>query len=114
FFSNLFQETANALGEYNPASGTTPQDFHVYSSYTNSTTWTRTSLGYDATDNYSVLRSESSPSGSAPGLGFWLNSGLKWVIDSTSNFKPWTDQVSSIGNFNGVSSSGLRPGTVYV
>jgi hypothetical protein len=111
FFSNLFQEDANDLGEYN---GTTAQNLHVYSSYTNSSTWQRTSLGYDGTDNYAVVRSESSPSGTAPGLGFWINSGLKWVVDASSNFKPWTDQVYNVGSFNSTGSgSGLRPGTVY-
>ncbi len=112
YFSNLSQEDANDLGEYN---GTTPQNLHVYSSYTNSSTWQRISLGLDATDSYAVLRSESAPSGSAYGLGFWINSGLKWVIDASGNFKPWTDQTSSIGSFNSSGSgSGLRPGTVYV
>jgi hypothetical protein len=112
FFSNLFQEDANDLGEYN---GTTAQNLHVYSSYTNSSTWQRTSLGYDTTDNYSVVRSESSTSGAAPGLGFWINSGLKWVIDPSSNLKPWADQAYNIGSFSGTGSgSGLRPGTVYV
>ena len=112
YFSNFFQEDANDLGEYN---GTTAQNLHVYSSYTNSSTWQRTSLGYDATDNYAVLRSENSTSGAAPGLGFWVNSGLKWVVDASSNFKPWTDQAFNIGSFsNAGSGSGLRPGTVYV
>jgi hypothetical protein len=112
FFSNLFQEDANDLGEYN---GTTPQNLRVYSSYTNSSTWQRASVGYDPTDNYSVVRSESSTSGAAPGLGFWINSGLKWVIDASSNLKPWADQAYNIGSFNGTGSgSGLRPGTVYV
>jgi len=111
FFSNLFQEDANDLGEYN---GATAQNLHVYSSYTNSSTWLRESLGYDATDNYAVLRSESSPSGSALGLGLWINSGLKWVIDASSNFKPWTDQTYNIGSFSGSSGTGLRPGTVFV
>jgi hypothetical protein len=112
YFSNLFQEDANDLGEYN---GTTAQNLHVYSSYTNSSTWQRTSLGYDATDNYAVLRSENSTSGAAPGLGFWVNSGLKWVVDASSNFKPWTDQTYNVGTFNSAGSgSGLRPGTVYV
>ena len=87
FFSNLFQEDANDVGEYN---GTTAQNLHVYSSYTNSSTWQRTSLGYDATDDYAVVRSENSTAGAAPGLGFWVNSGLKWVMDASSNFKPWT------------------------
>jgi hypothetical protein len=112
FFSNLFQEDASDLGEYN---GTTAQNLHVYSSYTNSSTWQRTSLGYDPTDNYAVVRSENSTSGAAPGLGFWVNSGLKWVIDASSNFKPWTDQTYNVGSFNSTGSgSGLRPGTVYV
>ncbi len=112
FFSNLFQEDANDIGEYN---GTTAQNLHVYSSYTNSSTWQRTSLGFDTADNYAVVRSESSPSGTAPGLGFWVNSGLKWVIDGTNNFKPWTDQTYNIGSFNSSGSgSGLRPATIYV
>jgi hypothetical protein len=112
FFSNLFQEDANDLGEFN---GTTAQNLHVYSSYTNSSTWQRTSLGYDATDNYAVVKSENSTSGAAPGLGFWVNSGLKWVVDASSNLKPWTDQTYNVGSFNSAGSgSGLRPGTVYV
>jgi hypothetical protein len=111
YFSNLFQEDANDLGEYN---GTTAQNLHVYSSYTNSSTWLRTSLGYDATDNYAVLRSESSPSGTAPGLGFWINNGLKWVLDAENNFKPWADQTYNVGSWSGAGSgSGYRPGTVY-
>jgi len=110
YFSNLFQEDANDLGEYN---GTTAQNLHVYSSYTNSSTWQRTSLGYDSADNYAVMRSESSTSGGAPGLGFWINNGLKWVVDASGNFKPWTDQTYNIGSFTSSSGTGLRPGTVY-
>ena len=111
FFTNLFQEDANDLGEYN---GTTPQNLHVYYSYTNSTTWTRASLGFDTTDNYAVVRSESDPSGSALGLGFWLNNGLKWVIDTGGNLKPWADEAYNIGAFNATSGVALRPATVYV
>ncbi len=112
FFTNLTQEDANDLGEFN---GTNPQNLHVYSSYTNSSTWQRTSMGYDATDGYAVVRSENSTSGAAPGLGFWINSGLKWVIDASSNFKPWADQSFNVGAFNPAGSgSGLRPATVYV
>lgn len=111
YFSNLFQEDANDLGEYN---GTTPQNMHVYYSYTNSTTWTRASLGFDTTDNYAVVRSESDPSGSALGLGFWLNNGLKWVIDTSGNLKPWADEAYNIGAFTASTGVGLRPGTVFV
>jgi hypothetical protein len=112
FFSNLFQEDANDLGEFN---GLTAQNLHVYSSYQNSSSWQRTSVGFDTADNYAVLRRESSTSGGAPGLGFWINNGLKWVVDASGNFKPWSDQTYNIGSFVGTGSgSGLRPGTVYV
>ena len=114
FFSNLTQEDANDVGQFTVGE-TAAQNLHVYSSYTNSSTWTRASLGFDATDSYAVLRSESSPSGSAYGLGFWLNSGLKWVIDPSSALKPWTDETYNIGTFSpGGNGVGLRPGTVYV
>ena len=116
FFTNLVQEDTNDVGQFTVGETTAnPQNLHVYSSYTNSSTWQRTSLGYDATDNYAVVRSENSTSGAAPGLGFWVNSGLKWVIDASSNFKPWADQAFNVGSFNPAGSgSGLRPATVYV
>jgi hypothetical protein len=115
YFSNLFQEDANDIGEYNPSSSTTAQNLHVYSLYTNSSSWQRTSVGFDSTDNYAVLRSENSTAGDAPGLGFWINNGLKWAIDASGNLKPWTDQTYNLGTFNSSGSgSGLRPGTIYV
>jgi hypothetical protein len=115
FFTNLFQEDGYDVGQFVVGETTAnPQSLHVYSSYTNSSTWQRTSLGYDSTDNYAVVRSESSPSGGAPGLGFWINSGLKWVVDASGNLKPWTDQTYNVGSFNSAGSgSGLRPETVY-
>ncbi len=114
YFSNLFQEDANDLGEY--VVGGSAQNLHVYTSYTNSSTWQRISMGYDASDNYAAVRSESSSPGTAPapGLGFWINNGLKWVIDASGNLKPWTDQSYNVGSFNSGSGAGLRPGTVYV
>ena len=102
-YSNLWQEDANDLGMYN---GTTPQSLHVYSSYTNSSTWQRTALGFDTTDGYAVLRSENA-GGSAPGLGFWINTGLKWVIDPTSNLKPWVNNAFNVG------SPALAPQSIY-
>jgi hypothetical protein len=111
YFSNLFQEDANDLGEYN---GTTAQNLHVYSSYTNSSTWQRTSVGFDTGDGYAVLRSESSVSGGSPGLGFWLNNGLKWVIDANGEFKPWADGTYTIGTAAPTTGTGLRPSTIYV
>jgi hypothetical protein len=115
YFSNLFQEDGYDLGQFVMGETTAnPQSLHVYSSYTNSSTWQRTSVGYDLADNYAVLRSENSTAGTAPGLGFWINNGLKWVVDASSNLKPWTDQTYNVGSFNGAGGTGLRPGTVYV
>src|ERR1035438_10241701 len=56
YFSNLFQEDANDLGEYN---GTTPQNLHVYGTSTNISNYERTGVGWDATDGYFVLRNEN-------------------------------------------------------
>ncbi|HTS37815.1 MAG TPA: hypothetical protein VMH04_19225 [Candidatus Solibacter sp.] len=115
FFTNLTQEDNYDVGQFVVGETTAnPQAMHVYSAYASPTSWQRTSVGYDTADGYAVVKSESSTSGGAPGLGFWLNSGLKWVIDATSNFKPWTDQAFNIGSFSGSSGIGLRPATVYV
>src|SRR6202451_2096050 len=115
YFTNLIQEDTNDVGQFTMGETTAnPQNLHVYSSYTNSSTWQRTSMGYDTTDGYAVVRSENS-GGTAPGLGFWINRSLKWVIDPTSNLKPWADQVYNVGSFTPTGSgTGLRPGTVYV
>ncbi|HUO13630.1 MAG TPA: hypothetical protein VMX38_01490 [Verrucomicrobiae bacterium] len=113
YFTNLFQEDANDLGEYNTNAPTTAQNLHVYSQYNSSSSWQRTSLGFDSTDGYAAVKSESLPAGGAAGLGFWINNGLKWVIDPTSNFKPWADALYNIGSFTASTGTGLRPATVY-
>jgi hypothetical protein len=113
YFTNLTQEDANDVGQFTVGE-TAAQNLHVYSTYTNSSSWQRTSVGFDATDGYAVLRSESSTAGAAPGLGFWLNNGLKWVIDASSTLKPWTDESYNIGTFTASTGVGLRPATVYV
>ena len=113
FFTNLFQEDPNTIEERN---GTVAeQELRVYSTYTNSSTWKRISMGTDSTDGYAAVRSESSPSGGALGLGFWVNSGLKWVIDPSNNLKPFADDSYNIGTFNSAGTgTGLRPATIYV
>jgi hypothetical protein len=105
--TNLFNsdpggDPADNLEERN---GTAAQNLRVYSSYTNNTTWQRTSLGFDAADGapagYAVIRSENATSGSAPGLGFWIGSGLKWVVDASGGLKPWTDNTFNLGSDSG-------------
>jgi hypothetical protein len=101
--SNLFNsdpggDPADNLEERN---GAGVENFRVYSSYTNNTTWQRTSVGFDATDGYAVVRSENATSASAPGLGLWVGPGLKWVVDATGNFKPFTDNTFNLGSDTG-------------
>jgi len=102
--TNLFNsdpggDPADNLEERN---GSNAQSLRVYSSFANNTTWQRTSLGFDATDNYAVVRSENATSGSAPGLGFWVGSGLKWVVDAAGNLKPWApDNSFNLGSDTG-------------
>ncbi len=101
--TNLFNsdpggDPADNLEERN---GGSTQNLRVYSSFLNSTTWQRASLGFDGTDNYAVVRSENATSASAPGLGFWIGSGLKWVVDAAGNLKPWTDNAFNLGSDSG-------------
>ncbi len=104
YFSNLFQEDANSLGQYN---GTTAQNLRVYSSYTGPSTWQRASMGYDSTNNLAVVRSENSTSSSAPGLGFSIGSSVRWAIDSTSTLKPFANNSINLG------TTTLAPQTIY-
>lgn len=117
--SNLFNsdpggDPADNLEERN---GSNSENFRVYSNFVNNTTWQRTSLGFDTTDNFAVVRSENATSASAPGLGFWIGSGLKWVIDSTGNLKPWAagvgDNQFSVGSDTGNAVKSVFAGTSF-
>ncbi|MGO9086550.1 MAG: beta strand repeat-containing protein [Candidatus Sulfotelmatobacter sp.] len=104
YFSNLTQEDANNLGESN---GTTAQNLHVYSSYASSSSWQRTTVGYDATDNVAALRSENSTASQALGIGFMIGSSLRWLINATSELKPAANNSFNIGD------PSFAPQTVY-
>jgi hypothetical protein len=113
--TNLFNsdpggDPADNLEERN---GSNAQSLRVYSSFANNTTWQRTSLGFDATDNYAVVRSENATWGSAPGLGFWIGSGLKWVVDATGNLKPWTDNTFNLGTDSGNAAKSIFAKTSF-
>jgi hypothetical protein len=104
YFTNLFQEDANDLGEYN---GTNPQGLHVYGTYTNASNYERTGLGWDATDGYFVLKNENAGSGSQRGIGFWIGSGVRWAIDTLSTLKPGSNNSFNIG------TTTFAPQTIY-
>ena len=96
FFSNLMQEDANDVGEFN---GTTAQGLHVYGTYTNASTYERTGLGWDATDGLFVLKNENSGSGTQQrGIGFWIGSTVRWGISAASELKPFTNNSFNIGD----------------
>ncbi|MGB8013575.1 MAG: hypothetical protein WCF68_18330 [Terriglobales bacterium] len=101
--TNLFNSDpgGDPVDNLEERNGSSVENLRVYSSYTNTSTWQRTALGYDAADNYAVVRSENATSASAPGLGLWIGSGLKWVVDATGNLKPWTDNGFNLGSDSG-------------
>jgi hypothetical protein len=107
YFSNLFQEDANDVGIYN---GTNGQGLHIYGTYTNASNYERTGMGWDATDNYFVVRNENAGTGQQRGIGFWIGSSIRWAIDSASAFKPFLNNAFDIGV---ISPSSLVPRTVY-
>jgi len=107
YFSNLFQEDANDLGEY---SGTNPQGLHVYGTYPSASNYERTGLGWDATDNYFVVRNENAGTGQQRGMGFWIGSGIRWAIDTASVLKPFNNNSFDIGV---LLPSPLVPRTIY-
>jgi len=101
--NNLFNsdpggDVADNLEQRN---GSNAENFRVYSSYTNSSTWTRMSLGYDAASGYQVLRSEDATSGNALGLGMYIGASLKWEFAQTGGLKPNSDNLYDIGTDTG-------------
>ena len=101
--SNLFNsdpggDVADNLEQRN---GSNSENFRVYSSYTNNTTWTRMSLGYDPASGYQVVRSEDATSGNALGLGMYIGASLKWEFASTGMLKPNSDNLYDIGTDTG-------------
>ena len=105
FFSNLWQEDANTLGQFNGGNG---QSLHVYGTYSNASTFERTGLGWDAGDNYFVVKNENAGTGTSQrGIGFWIGSGIRWGINTASEFKPFSNNAFDIGD------AAFAPRTVY-
>ncbi|HTY84194.1 MAG TPA: hypothetical protein VMB19_08240, partial [Silvibacterium sp.] len=104
YFSNLFPEDANDLGEYN---GGTAQGFHVYGTYTNSSNYERTGLGWDGSNNIFVVRNENLGSGQQRGLGFAIGGTTRWMINTASELKPLANNSVDLGDVN------YAPRTVY-
>ena len=102
---NVFNSDANTLEEYN---GTTPQTFNLYGTRTDASNYERLRLGYDTADGYFFLGTDAAGTGTQRGLGFWLQGSLRWVIDPSFNFKPWSDNLKDIG------SATLRVHNLYV
>jgi len=108
--TNIFNQDSNGGNPTNTleqVNGTNPQAFRVYGTWTNSTNWERTGLAWDQADGYFVVKNENAGTGSQRGIGFWIGSNVRWAIDTASNFKPFADNLYSVG------STSLRPATGY-
>ena len=104
--TNVFNSDANTLEEYN---GTNPQTFNVYGTRQDSADYERLRLGFDGAHNYVFVAADAAGTGiPQPGLGFEVQNSLRWVIDSTYDFKPWSNNINDIG------SSTLQVRNVYV
>lgn len=108
--TNVFNQDSNGTNPSNTleeVNGTNPQALRVYGTWTNSTNWERTGLGWDQADGYFVLKNENAGSGSQRGIGFWIGSNIRWALDTASSFKPFLDNSYSIG------TTSLRPANGY-
>jgi len=93
---NAFNLDANTLEEYN---GANPQALNIYGTRADASDYQRMRLGYDTTDGYFFVGSDASGSTmQQQGLGFWLQGSLRWVVDTSFNFKPWSDNVKDVGS----------------
>ena len=97
FFSNLFQEDPNDLGEYN---GTTPQGLNVYGTRADASDYERLTLAYD-TVNTGFFKIDAQALGSTMthrGLAFWVNGAARWGIDQLDMLKPFIDNTYDLGS----------------
>ena len=94
---NVFNTDANTLEEYN---GTTPQTLNIYGTRADASDYERIRLGYDAapTDQYFFIGSDAAGSGTQRGFGIWMQNSLRWVWDTSFNFKPWSDNLKDVGS----------------
>ncbi len=97
FFSNLFQEDANDLGEYN---GTVAQGLNVYGTRVDASDYERLTLAYD-TVNTGFFKIDAQALGSTMthrGLAFWVNGAARWGIDQLDMLKPFIDNAYDLGS----------------
>ncbi len=91
YFSNLLQEDANDLGEYN---GTTPQGLNVYGTRDDASDYERLVLAYDTVNTgFFKIDAQAAGTGTKRGLAFWVNGAGRWGIDQLDMFKPFVDNV---------------------
>jgi hypothetical protein len=108
--TNVFNQDSNGTNPSNTleqVNGTNPQALRVYGTWSNATNWERTGLAWDQADGYFVVKNENAGTGSQRGLGFWVGSNIRWAVDTASNFKPFVDNLYSVG------TTSLRPATGY-
>jgi len=97
YFSNLFQEDANDLGEYN---GTNAQGLNIYGTRVDASDYERLTLGYDTVNTgYFKLDAQATGTGvQHRGIAFWVNGAARWAIDQLDMLKPIVDNVYDLGS----------------
>ncbi len=96
YFSNLFQEDANDLGEYN---GATAQGLNIYGTRADASDYERLTLTYDTVNTgYFKLDAQAIGTGVKRGLAFWVNGAARWGIDQVDMFKPFEDNAYDVGS----------------
>ena len=92
---NVFNSDANTLEQYN---STNPQTYNLYGTRTDASNYERMSLTYDAPNSYYVADVEKSGGSMAQrGFGIKLQGVIRWVWDTSFNFKPFADNARDIG-----------------
>ncbi len=96
YFSNLVQEDANDLGEYN---GTAPQGLNVYGTRSDASDYERLVLSYDTVNtSFFKIDAQAAGTGTKRGLAFWVNGAGRWGIDQLDIFKPFIDNSYDVGS----------------
>jgi hypothetical protein len=96
YFTNLFQEDANDLGEYN---GTNAQGLNIYGTRTDASNYERLTLAYDTVNtSYFKVDAQAAGTGTRRGLAFWVNGAGRWGIDQVNVLKPFVDNAYDIGS----------------
>ena len=98
------RDAANTLAQRN---GTAAQAFRVYNTYTDASNYERINIAW--VGNVAQIITAQAGTGSARSLGFGVNGGTQWLINTSGNFVASSDNAFDIG-----ASGADRPRNLYM